>query len=415
MGIFDDLSEKGNRRKYKDVYDRAEIILADLKNLPEHKIPYEVLQMQPQVVRGDNESAFVFLTERLVHTMDMHREIENMAIYYYDKMSLLSTYVNSSIARKRIFDRTDFREAFRESAHFLEKLHPITNQYHDDMISQQKVLESGTYGEFKVNEKLKEYAKEHGYLVLENIRLEVGMDKESAETDTILITDKAIFSIETKYFGAYEIEVDENNQWFSNKGGQWKNMGKSPSNQSIYHVKNLKNFFTEMGMDVTDVPIIPVVVMGNPKTRFTNHGTVKVYSVNHMNDLIFCNLRACMSIERRKQIADLILSRTLKGKTQEFFDYYGYFCEVREKIQEWFKYYDFLFDITIRIFKESDYVTYDYDDNWKIVKAERQILGEELYNQVIAQYKQIILMGKERTRYDSYFGNAYRELRVQRD
>ena len=69
----------------------------------------------------------------------------------------------------------------------------------------------------------------------------------------------------------------------------------------------------------------------------------------------------------------------------------------------------------MRIFKASDYVTYEYDDYWKIIKAERQILGEELYNQVIAQYKQIILMEKERTRYDSYFGNAYRELRVQRD
>lgn len=37
-----------------------------------------------------------------------------------------------------------------------------TNQYYDDMVSQYKVCESGAYGEYKVNEKLKAYAKEYG-------------------------------------------------------------------------------------------------------------------------------------------------------------------------------------------------------------------------------------------------------------
>lgn len=410
LDFLKELADKVNKKKYREAYDKAEQILTELKEVPMHKIPYEVLQMHPQEVYGNNEIAYGFLTEQLLHTMEMHREIENMATYYYNKMALLGDYVNMSIARTRIYNRTNFREAFRESAHFLEKLYPITNQYHDDMVSQMKIIEAGAYGEFKVNEKLKKYAQKHNFKVLENIRLEVGIDKESAETDTILITDKAIFSIETKYFGSYEIEVDENNQWFRNKGGHKSNMGKSPSNQSVYHVKNLKNFFEEMSTDLGKLPIIPVVVMANPKTKFRNNGNVKVYSIEHMNNMFFNDMQPVISEITRGKIAELIASHSLEGKLQKFYDYYEYFCKVRERMQEWFRYYDVLFDITMKIFKSCDYVTYEYDKYGKIVQGEKQILGVELYNQVIEQYKQIIRMEKERTQFDGYFGKAYREL-----
>lgn len=413
MGFFDDLLEKANRRNYKVHYEKAEEALSGLNDLPAFRIPYEILDMHPQEIYMNNEKAYEYLTNDMVMTRPDHKAMQEMGQFYYDKMCFLAECIKSSIAKKRIYDRVELTRKFSESYHFLNRIAGILNKYYDAMVSQYKICENGAYGEYKVNDKLKAYAKDHGGIVLENIRLEVGIDQESAETDTLYITDKAIYSIETKYFGAYKVRVDSGNNWYKDKGDGWQPMDKSPSRQSIFHVKNLRGFFDERGVPYGRLPIIPVVIMANPKTVFQNEGSVRVYSIDHMNEM----LRGGSSVidtSTQYQIQKLITGSTLEGKAYRFYDYYGYLQSINKKMKEWFLYYDRIFQIVLKIFELCDYTTYVYKDKWKIVKAEKQILGNSLYYEWINTYNQMLALRKERVRYNENFGEQYYEMSLQR-
>lgn len=413
MKCFDNLMEKENRRKYREHYEKAEEALSGLKALPTFRIPYEILDMRPEEIYMNNENAYEHLTNDMVMTRPDHKAMQEMGQFYYDKMCFLANCINSSIAKKRIYDRLGLEGKFSESYDFLNRTADLLNECYDAMVSQYKICENGTYGEYKVNEKLKSYAKDHGGIVLENIRLEVGIDKESAETDTLYITDKAIYSIETKYFGAYKVRVDSGNNWYKDKGNGWQPMDKSPSRQSMFHVKNLISFFDEKGVSFGRLPIIPVVIMANPKTVFQNEGSVKVYSIDHMNEMLRGG-SSVMDASTQRQIQQLIAGSTLEGKAYKFYDYYGYLRSINEKMKEWFLYYDGIFQIILKILELCNYTTYVYKNTWKIVKAEKQILGDSLYYEWINSYNQMLTFRKERIRYNENFGEQYYEMSLQR-
>lgn len=413
MEFFDSLMEKANRRKYREHYEKAEEALIGLNVLPAFRIPYEILDMQPQEIYMNNEKAYDYLTNDMVMTKPEHKAMQEMGQFYFDKMSFLADCINASIAKKRIYDRLGLGRKFAESEDFLEKTAGLLNKYYDAMVSQYKICESGAYGEYKVNEKLKAYAKGHGGIILENIRLEVGADRESAETDTLYITAGGIYSIETKYFGAYNIKVDSQNNWYKDKGDGWQPMDKSPSRQSIFHVKNLVSFFDEKGTAFGRLPVIPVVVMANPKTVVRNGGNVGVYSIDHMNEM-FRGVPPVIDTSTQLQIQKLITGSTLEGKAYRFYDYYGYLRSINGKMKEWFRYYDGIFRIILKILQLCDYTTYVYKDRWKIVKAEKQILGDSLYYEWINAYNQMLTFRKERIRYNENFGEQYHEMALQR-
>ncbi len=407
------LKEKANRKKYREHYDKAEEALNGLNALPAFRVPYEILDMQPQEIYMNNEKAYEYLTNGMVMTRPDHKAMQEMGQFYYDKMCFLADCINSSIAKKRIYDRIGLTGKFSESHDFLNRTAGLLNKYYDAMVSQYKICENGAYGEYKVNEKLKAYAKDNGGIVLENIRLEVGADRESAETDTLYITDRAIYSIETKYFGAYEIRVDGQNNWYKDKGDGWQPMDKSPSRQSIFHVKNLASFFDEKGVAFGSLPIIPVVIMANPKTVFQNEGSVGVYSIDHM-DKMFRGGAPVIDTSTQYQIQKLVTGSTLEGKAYRFYDYYGYLWGINQKMKEWFLYYDGIFQIVLRILELCDYTTYVYQDTWRIVKAEKQILGDSLYHEWLNAYNQMLTFRKERVRYNENFGEQYHEMALQR-
>ncbi len=413
MEFLDSLKEKANRKKYREHYDKAEEALNGLNALPAFRVPYEILDMQPQEIYMNNEKAYEYLTNGMVMTRPDHKAMQEMGQFYYDKMCFLADCINSSIAKKRIYDRIGLTGKFSESHDFLNRTAGLLNKYYDAMVSQYKICENGAYGEYKVNEKLKAYAKDNGGIVLENIRLEVGADRESAETDTLYITDRAIYSIETKYFGAYEIRVDGQNNWYKDKGDGWQPMDKSPSRQSIFHVKNLASFFDEKGVAFGSLPIIPVVIMANPKTVFQNEGSVGVYSIDHM-DKMFRGGAPVIDTSTQYQIQKLVTGSTLEGKAYRFYDYYGYLRGINQKMKEWFLYYDGIFQIVLRILELCDYTTYVYQDTWRIVKAEKQILGDSLYHEWLNAYNQMLTFRKERVRYNENFGEQYHEMALQR-
>lgn len=414
MGLFDELIEKANKRKYKEHYEKAEEVMSGLDALPSFDIPYEILDLQPEEIYMNNEKAYEFLTATMEITLLNHKELQDMGNYYFDKICFLKDCIDCSIAKKRLYERLELHRKFWESQDFLGRLQGMANQYYDKMVSQYKVCESGAYGEYKVNEKLKDYAKEHGGIVLENIRLEVGIDRESAETDTLYITDKAIYSIETKYFGNYKVWVDQDNNWYKNNGGNWQSMDKSPSRQSLFHVRNLKNFFEEKGTDFDRLPIIPVVVMANLMTSIQNEGNVRVYSIDHLNELLFNKRPPIINRTKQLQIQKLIVESTLAGKPYRFFDCYGYLQNLNNKIREWFTYYDEVFEIVLNIFKLSDCTTYVYKDTWKVIKAEKQILGDGMCHEWHNTYYQLLSLRKERRRFDENFGEHYFEMALQR-
>lgn len=69
----------------------------------------------------------------------------------------------------------------------------------------------------------------------------------------------------------------------------------------------------------------------------------------------------------------------------------------------------------MKIFELCDYTTYVYKDTWRIVKAEKQILGDSLYYEWINAYNQMLTFRKERVRYNENFGEQYYEMALQRE
>lgn len=414
MRLMDAMAEAFNRAKHRKQYEMAEGILAELGSLPEFRIPYELLDMRPEEIFMDNETAYERLTNSMLLTLNDHRAMQDMGAFFYDRLSLLADCVQCSIARKRIYGRQGLQEKLSASVEFLNAFHGIANGYYDGMVAQYKICENGAYGEYKVNERMKAYAEKHGGIVLENIRLEVGVEKESAETDTLYIADNAIYSIETKYFGAYQVMADSDGRWFKNKGDGWQPMEKSPSRQAAYHVRNLRNFFAEQGLPIGNLPIIPVVVMANPRTVFQNAGSVDVYSIDSMEKMLQGRPPA-ISKSMQHRIRDLIMGSTLKGKAYRFFDYYGYLAKANEKILEWFKYYDGIFLAVLKIFEACGYTTYIYQKPFGIARAEKQLLGGQICADWVDAYNHKLTFRKERIRYNENFGEQYYEMALQRD
>lgn len=139
----------------------------------------------------------------------------------------------------------------------------------------------GIQGEEKTSQSLK--AVSINYPVLHNVLLEEGSEDNrfSAETDTIVITDRAIFLIETKNFGGKgdKITVSEDGRWeifdrYQKKAILIKN---NPYKQVTDHIFVMRKFLESHNIE-ENLPIIPIIAIANNDVNIEikNSGLSKV-------------------------------------------------------------------------------------------------------------------------------------------
>lgn len=145
--------------------------------------------------------------------------------------------------------------------HILRLLQKQVDNFNYDLATTVK----GRDGESKTINSLK--AVSLNYPVLHNVRLESSTDdlNYSAETDTIVITDRAIFLIETKNFGGNgdTITISNDGRWSLYDGHKHKVRNiTNPYKQVADHIFLIKKFFEEHNVKI-DLPIVPIIAIAN--------------------------------------------------------------------------------------------------------------------------------------------------------
>lgn len=140
-----------------------------------------------------------------------------------------------------------------------------------DMLSYKiQSLKNQVEEEEKIAESLK-YWLNDDYLILHNINLY--KEGRTAEVNHIVISPKAIFILETKIF-ATNINVNQYGEWtrlfYDDHGRIIKEGMPSPIEENRKNLVVMQDFLEEVKdrffKDNINVPIIPIVVLGNPRT-----------------------------------------------------------------------------------------------------------------------------------------------------
>lgn len=151
----------------------------------------------------------------------------------------------------------------------------------------------GWIGELRIKLLIGNYVKKNNYLLFNDLYI---MDKEKNATvqiDHILITNKAIYVIETKNYKGW-IFGDEKSYKWTQVIYKEKNQFYNPIKQNEGHIKALKN---ELGL-YRDIPFINIVA-------FSYRSTLKNIEVNSQNTHVIYETHLKRTIKR---IEDRIVS-----------------------------------------------------------------------------------------------------------
>ena len=133
------------------------------------------------------------------------------------------------------------------------------------------IRKGGIEGERKVKQELKEL-KGRGYRVINGVYLKGNTITQ--EIDSLIITPKAIFNVETKNYGG-EITITKSGDWIRTKYGE-KSYLKNPKEQVDRHRKCIKEI-------VGNTKIVDLVVIANDKTTIEGEKNSKVKVINYSN------------------------------------------------------------------------------------------------------------------------------------
>lgn len=136
------------------------------------------------------------------------------------------------------------------------------------------ILQKGLQGEAQVMQQLKLY--EGRYRVLPNIVLpSVDSMGDTSEVDAYIITEKGVVVVEIKNFGneKQRLHISSDGRWVIEdvySGNILRRIDKSPVEQNARHCLALERLLKEKFGEECNVPVIPVVFIGNNKIAIQN-------------------------------------------------------------------------------------------------------------------------------------------------
>lgn len=245
--------------------------------------------------------------------------------------------------------------------HLMRLLQNQINDFNYDLINVKK----GLKGEQKTLESLK--AITVSYPILNNVRLEEDIknssEKYSAETDLIIVTDRAIFLVETKNYGGKgdTLIITTDGRWIlRDKYDKKEKTIKSPFKQTTDHIFVI-NKFLENNSIKFNLPIIPIVALANDDlilqiedkeslyAKVISADLVGSYILNYLNENI-PRIKE-KDIEAFKKLLD---SKSLPQKSYKVLNYCENILVICEAISKLLKYYQHDMNILIKTEKEKE-------------------------------------------------------------
>lgn len=163
------------------------------------------------------------------------------------------------------------------------------------------------------------------YLIIHNIKLEYINDM-TAQIDHIVLSEKGIFILDTKQW-TEKIKVEENGQWVIYKEDPkskriYKEGINNPFDQLFRHEQVLKGYLHKLkektNIDLTEIMIIPIVVMGNHKIVTGRLDKEKVVSADAIARTITeIESNNLYKLEDLKIFAEYILEQNIENEDEQ--------------------------------------------------------------------------------------------------
>lgn len=232
----------------------------------------------------------------------------------------------------------DVPAGYRNTARYLaNNLQKQLDNFNRDYIGTSK----GIAGEQQTQYALKVVTLE--YPVLHNVRFEMKTDEieYSAESDTIVITDKAIFVIETKNYGSKRdtIYVSSDGAWtICDNISRHKHSLPNPYKQSTDHIFALKKFFKSHGIQLK-IPVQPIIAIANNDVvlRGTHNRYASVMRVDMIGTYILEYLNknpTRLKSDELLEIKNVLSSANLPPKEYKVIDYHNNIQQICKLIKE---------------------------------------------------------------------------------
>ena len=263
----------------------------------------------------------------------------------------------------------------------------------------------GYEGEQKTAHSLK--AVSINYPVLHNVLLEEGNDSNrySAETDTLIITDRAIFIIETKNYGGKGdiLTISNDGRWelYDKYKKTSKIISKNPYKQCSDHVFVIKKFLENHTFNDT-LPIIPIIAIANNNVDIksdADNGLAKVLRTELIGTYILQYLdshEAVISKKALSSLCDIFLNEKMPHEKYTVLDYCENIKTVCSVLVKLINYYSEDYEESVRIEIERKRIE---EEKRKEEEAERlRKLQEEKKKQKEAKAERLRKLQEERRR-----------------
>lgn len=252
------------------------------------------------------------------------------------------------------------------------------------------IAKKGWEGENKTHDSLKSIAI--NYPTLYNILLEEGTDGNtfSAETDTLIITDRGIFIVETKNYGGKKdtITISSDGRW--NVFDGYKKIShvieNNPFKQLTDHIFVIKKFLEKNNFD-TNIALIPVVALSNNEVKIENdtgEDMPRVIRTDMVGTFVLNYLGSHESVLEKETMAALekaFTDTSLPPKKYYIVDYFENIECVCQALEEVLKAYFSDLEKMKKPILESDEVKEESTDTAKETESyneESQTVGEKL-------------------------------------
>lgn len=231
-------------------------------------------------------------------------------------------------------------------AHVLRILEKQIVDFNYDYVNTMK----GQKGEAQAIESLKSVMLK--YPVLNNVRLEAEENenkfKYSAESDIIIVTDKAVFLVEIKNYGkkGETINISADGRW--EIYGRYQNNRRSlknPYKQLTDHIFLINKFFETREINF-NLPIIPIIAIANEDVdiKLDNHAEnfahilrtemIGTFILKYLNEN-----KAQISEEQMTKIKNVLLAENLPPKKYRVIDYCQNINDICKALAKLLKYW----------------------------------------------------------------------------
>lgn len=245
------------------------------KFIPTIKGVFSEINLSNKMILLDNKEKMDFLEKAKVQLLSILENLTQIGVSYTNienniqiDVESLEKLKNPRYCKK---NRSQFvPSGYPQTATFILNL--LQKQI-DEFLKEYAITKSGKIGEDNAHNSLK--SVNLNYPVLNNVyleelietnnRLDSSFETYSAEIDSIIITDRAIFIIETKnYKKGTNILVTKDGQWYKDNNKLDTNPVVQVTNHSLVIrkclLKNNINF---------ELPIIPIIAIGNSDINLT--------------------------------------------------------------------------------------------------------------------------------------------------